>query len=125
MNRFLVIGFELYKSFYYSLILCKAESDGTKYRITVMNGEIEKQLCNNNTIMEIDGCLQVELSSNQLQNKIITEIAKALGNIIDKPVKEVKIPWERTAEEQKFTDLAGVQIGNTTNENDKKTNHAL
>ncbi len=95
MNRFLVIGFDFCKSFYYSLILCKAKSDGTEYRITVMNGDIEKQLCNNNIIKEINGCLQIELSGNKLQDHIKTEIAKALGKIIGKPVKEVETPRER------------------------------
>ncbi len=92
MNRFLVIGFEFCKSFYYSLILCKTKSDGTEYRITVMHGDMEKQLCNNNTIKEINGCLQIELSDNKLQNEIKTEIAKALGKIIGKPVTEVETP---------------------------------
>ena len=91
MNRFLVIGFELYKSFYYSLILCKAKNDGTEYRITVMNGDIEKQLCNNNIIKEKNGCLQIELSGNKIQNQIKAEIAKALGKLIGKPVREVKV----------------------------------
>jgi hypothetical protein len=63
-----------------------------------MNGEIEKQLCTNNTIKEINGCLEVELSSNRFQDKIKTEIAKVLGKIIGKPVKEVETPEERTGE---------------------------
>lgn len=54
-----------------------------------MNGDIEKQLCNNNTIKEINGCLQIELSSNKLQNQIKMEIANSLGKMIGKPVKEV------------------------------------
>jgi hypothetical protein len=90
MNRFLVIGFELYKSFYYSLILCKAKTDGIEYRITIMNGDIEKQMSNNNTIKEINGFLQVEPSGNRLQDQIKSEIAKALGKLMGKPVKEMK-----------------------------------
>ena len=91
MNRFLVIGFELYKSFYYSLILCKAKKDGAEYRITVMNGDIEKQLNNNNIIKEKNGFLQIELSGNQIQNQIKSEIGKALGKLIGKPIKEIRI----------------------------------
>lgn len=89
MNRFLVIGFELYTSFYYSLIMCKARAEGVEYRITVMNGDIERQLSNNNIIKEINGSLQIELSGNTIQNQIKREIAKALGKLIGKPVKEV------------------------------------
>ncbi len=95
MNRFLVIRFELYESFYYSLILCKAKSVGPEYRVTVMDGEIEKHLCSNNIIKEVNGCLEVELSSNKLQNKIKAEIARALGKIIGKPVKEVEAPGQK------------------------------
>ena len=91
MNKFLVIQFQFCKSVYNSLILCKTQVDGAEYRITVMNGDIEKQLCNNNTIREIKGCLQVELCSNNLQNQLRTEIAKSLGKLIGKPVKEVEI----------------------------------
>ncbi len=92
MNRFLVINFEFCKSIYYSLILCKAKSDGTEYRLTVMDGDIERELCNNNTVKEINGCLQIELSDNKLQNQIKTAIVKALGKIIGKPVNEVETP---------------------------------
>jgi len=105
MNRFLVIRFELYKSFYNSLILCKAKSDGPEYRVTVMDGEIEKQLCSNNIIKEINGCLQVDLSSNKLQNKIKSQVAKALGKIIGKPVKEVETKGEGTGDRLKINNV--------------------
>ena len=98
MNKFLVIRFEYSKLFYNSLILCKSKSDGTEYRITVMNGDIEKQLCHNNTIKEINGCLQIELSGNSLQDQIKMEVARALGQIIGMPVREVETPVGKTGE---------------------------
>ena len=91
MSRFLIIGFEFCKTFYYSLIQCKTKIDSVEYQITVMNGEIEKQICTNNTIKEINGYLQLELSGNQLQNKIKSQIANSLGKVIGKPVKEVEV----------------------------------
>ncbi len=98
MNRILVIRFEFSKTFYYALILCKAKADETEYRITVMNGDIEKLLCTNNMIREIKGCLHVNFSTNKLQNQIKFEVAKAFGKIIGKPLKETEIPKERTEE---------------------------
>lgn len=97
MNRFLVVRFEFCKSFYYSLILCKAKSNSTEYRITVMNGDIEKQLCGNNIIYEVNSCLYIETSGNKMQQQIKTEIAKALGKIIGKTVREVAAPQKGTS----------------------------
>jgi hypothetical protein len=117
MNRFLVIGFEFCKSFYYSLILCKAKSDGTEYRITVMHGDIEKQLCNNNTIKEINGCLQIERSGNKLQDQIKIKIAEALGKMIGKPVKEIEKLGERPGERLQTDNLLTAQTSKTISEN--------
>ena len=106
MNRFLIISFEFCKLSYSSLILCKANSDGAEYRITVMNGELEKQMCSNNIIREINGCLQVELSGNKIQRQIKTAIAKALGKIIGKPVNEIETTGNTAGEKVKSSDLA-------------------
>ena len=86
MNRFLVIGFNFRNSKFHALILCKAVSNGFEYRITVMHGEIEKQLCSDNIIREVNGCLQFELSNNELQNEIKAEIAIILGQKLGKPI---------------------------------------
>jgi hypothetical protein len=66
--------------------------DGAEYRITVMHGDIEKQLCTNNVIREKDGHLQIERSGNKFQDQIKTEITRALGKTIGKPVKEAELP---------------------------------
>ena len=89
MNRFLIIGFEFCQSFHYALVLCKTKIDGAEYRVTVMNGDLEKQLCSNNTIKEVNGCLQVEHPGTNFQSQIKTEVAKALGMVLEKPVREV------------------------------------
>lgn len=90
MSRFLVIGFEFCEAFHYSLVLCKPKSEGTEYRVTVMNGDIEKQLDSDRTIREVNGSLQVEPSGNQVHNQVIRKIAHSLGRMIGKPVWEVK-----------------------------------
>jgi hypothetical protein len=115
MNRFLVIGFDFCASFYYSLILCKAKNYGTEYRITVMHGDIEKQVCNNNIIKEINGCLHIELSGNTLQDQIKTEIGKALGRIIGKTVKEVEMHREIATEGSHAKELPAAQNCHTSN----------
>jgi len=90
MARFLMVEFEFRQSSYYSLILCKAKRDSTAYRITVMNGDLEKQLNNNNIIEEIDGTLRVDVSGNSLPSQIRRAIGKALGKLLGKPVKEIE-----------------------------------
>jgi hypothetical protein len=84
-----------------------------------MHGDIEKQLCNNNTIKEINGCLQVELSGNKLQDQIKTEIAKALGKIIGKTVKEVVMPGEITGGKLQAKALPIAQTDKTVSENEE------
>jgi hypothetical protein len=82
-----------------------------------MHGDLEKQLCNNNTIREVNGCLQVELSSNKLQSQIKTEIAKVLGKVIGKPVNVVGTPRETTGERLHANNLPAAQTGETISEN--------
>lgn len=86
MNKFLVIGFEFCETFYYSLILCKPQSDCKEYRITVMNGDLEKLLCSNNIIREINGSLQMEISQNKQQQLVKIAIANALSKFIGIPL---------------------------------------
>lgn len=113
MNRFLVVGFDYNESFYYSLILCKTKKDHTEYRITIMNGEIEKQLCNNNIIKEINDCLLIELFGNSVQNQLKTVIARQLGKIIGKTVNEVAMPGKPTGEISGAKVLPTVQADST------------
>ena len=89
MNNFLFVDFGLYESYYHSLILCKNGSDGIEYRITVMNGEIEKHLCRNNRLTEQNGCVVLELSGNAVQDEIKLIIAMALCNHVGKPLKQI------------------------------------
>lgn len=88
MNKFLVIPFEFRHATYYSLILCKANSECTEYRITVMNGDLEKLLLGNNVIKEIDGSLHLDIPNDEPQGSLKTEIAKSLVRVLKIPLKE-------------------------------------
>lgn len=90
ITTFLVIGFALHSSRYLSLILCKQLTDHTEYRITVMNGDIEKQLCKNNRLKESNGVIELVLSGNEFQDHVKLKIASALSEVIGKPLKQIK-----------------------------------
>jgi hypothetical protein len=68
--------------------MCKAKSEFTEYRITVMNGELEKLLFGNNVIREINGSLHLEISDNEPQGRLKMEIAKSLVKVLKIPLKE-------------------------------------
>lgn len=88
MNKFLVIPFEFCQASYYSLIMCKTKSECTEYRITVMNGELEKLLCGNNVITEMNGSLHLEISENEQQERLKMEIAQSLVKILKISLKK-------------------------------------
>jgi hypothetical protein len=66
--------------------MCKAKSECTEYRITVMNGDLEKLLFGNNVIKEINGSLYLDDSENEMQERLKTEIAKSLEKILKIPL---------------------------------------
>ena len=82
-----------------------------------MHGDIEKQLCNNNILHEINGTLQIELSGNKVQDQIKSEIARALGKMIGKPVKEIGIPADRTSKWLQSDGLTTAQTCKAVSEN--------
>jgi hypothetical protein len=90
MSRFLILGFEYNNATDYCLVRYKANGDCNEYVITVMNGELEKLLFGNHIIREKEGCLQVEQTENGEQNNLKEQIAKALGDLMNLPVKKVQ-----------------------------------
>ena len=86
MNRFLIIPFEFCKKTYYSLVMCKSKAEGTEYRITVMNGELEQLLFGNNVILEKNGTLHLEVSQNELQESLKMQIAESLVKVLKIPI---------------------------------------
>lgn len=53
-----------------------------------MNGDLEKLLLGNNIIKEVNGCLHLEISENNMQERLKMEIAKALSKILGVPLTE-------------------------------------
>ncbi len=94
MNRFLIIPFQFFEASYYSLIMCKAKNECTEYRITIMNGDLEKLLFGNNVIKEINGSLHLDISKDELQERLKMEIAKSLGKALEIPLAKSAVSDE-------------------------------
>ena len=90
MNRFLLIPFEFNQQNFYSLVMCKDKGEmGINYRVTIMNGDLEKILLGNNVIKEVNGFLQVEATQqNGLQDCLKLEITKSLAKILKLPINK-------------------------------------
>ena len=88
MIKFLIVGFEFCENVYYSLIWCKKKKDCNEYKITVMNGDLEKLLYGNHIIKEENGCLQLGTCENKEQEILKARIAKALGKVLGIPLQE-------------------------------------
>ncbi len=88
MTEFLIVDFKFRRALYKSLILCKRKNDSAEYRVTVMNGALEKKLCSNNIIEEQHGQLNITYSADTLHNRIKMKIAKALGKIVGKRINK-------------------------------------
>ncbi len=89
MSRFLVIGFDFYDTYYYSLVNCKPKQNGTEYRLTVMNGDLEKLLFGTNTLHEIDGCLYFEVPENKEQKDLKVKIVQSLSSVLGVPFRKL------------------------------------
>lgn len=89
MNRFLILGFEYNNGIEYSLIRQKTKDSGNEYAVTVMNGELEKQLFGNHVILEKDGCLLLDNPGGDEQHKLKEQITKALGELLGIPLQRI------------------------------------
>jgi len=88
MNRILTIGFEFREMFYYSLITVKEMADETEYRITVMNGKLEKMLFGHNIIKEKNQVLYIEVSEDAKQDELKLSIAESLSSLLRMPLQK-------------------------------------
>lgn len=88
MFHFITIDFEYGKKMYRSLIRSKKFRSHREHAITIMNGELEKQLFGNHIIKEKDGCLQIEVSENGEQQMLKKRIARALSKLLRMPLLE-------------------------------------
>ena len=53
-----------------------------------MNGDLEKLLYGNHFITEIKGCLQIEISENNEQERLKSNIAEALSKLLGIPLRK-------------------------------------
>lgn len=91
MGKVLTVGFEFQEGFYYSLIHIKQILDETVYKITVMNGNLERMLFGNNIIHEKEGHLYIEVSEHTETDDLKLAIAEALSALLNMPLdREVK-----------------------------------
>ncbi|MEJ7912228.1 MAG: hypothetical protein WKF70_03670 [Chitinophagaceae bacterium] len=89
MSRFLVIGFDFCDTYYYSLVNCKPKPNGTEYRLTVMNGDLEKLLYGTNTLQEINGCLYFDVPETKEQKELKIKIVQSLSSVLGVPFRKV------------------------------------
>ena len=90
MSNLFTVGFECLEGFYYSLIRLEKKEDRTEYQITVMNGNFEKLLYDNNIIKELNGSLHIEVSNNP-EEELKIKLAEALSDFFKVPLeKDVK-----------------------------------
>lgn len=88
MIKFLIVGFEFCEKVYHSLVWCREKKDCNEYKITVMNGDLEKLLYGNHIIKEENGCLHLGKCENKEQEILKARIAKALGKALGIPFQE-------------------------------------
>ena len=88
MSRILTVGFEFHDIFYYSLVNVKEIEGETQYKITVMNGDLEKMLLRNNIIKEKNGYLYIEISEDKNHDELKLKIAEALSAFLKLPLQK-------------------------------------
>ena len=72
---------------HYVLISTKHPDGKPQYRITIMNGELEKLLTGSNVIHEINGKLLLDdCGGNQLKMELKKQIIKALAEYLNKEI---------------------------------------
>jgi hypothetical protein len=93
MRKFLTLGFRFCENLYHSIIMIKKKSDRTIYKITIMNGELEKLLHGNQIITEMNGYLQLEIGENNKQEELRIIIGEVLSKALQLPlIKTFKSP---------------------------------
>ena len=86
MSNFLTVGFDFEDSFYYSVILVIENGDEKQYKITVMNGPLQLLLMGNNTIIEKNGMLDLNLPEGEKNKDLKLKIAEALALLLHLPI---------------------------------------
>jgi hypothetical protein len=91
MGNLLTIGFDFQEHSYLSLVRVKEKEGFMEYQVTVMNGELEKQLYGHHILREINGFLHVIAPAIQENLRLLQyTIAKAIGMFLKVQVAEIK-----------------------------------
>jgi hypothetical protein len=89
MGNLLTIGFDFQEQSYLSLVRVKEKEGFMEYQVTVMNGELEKQLYGHHILREINGFLHVIAPAIQENLRLLQfTIAKAIGMFLKVQVAE-------------------------------------
>ena len=86
MDRLITVGFEFCEKIYQSIIRVKVKKGFNEYKITIMNGDLEKLLYGNHVIKEINGFLQIEIIEHTSQELLKLKIGEALSKLIGIPL---------------------------------------
>jgi uncharacterized protein YqgQ len=74
----------------YCLARCSMFQGRKEYAITIMNGELEKLLFGQHIIFEKEGCLQAEITGNEVQNRLKESVATALAGLLGMPLRLIQ-----------------------------------
>ena len=89
MASIMSIAFNFKEGFHYVLVSVKELNDRIQYRLTIMNGELEKLLYDCNIINEVDGQLELDNCYGNLEKwKLKKQIVTALSEYLNKKVIE-------------------------------------
>ena len=93
MASIVSIAFKFKESFHYVLVSVKELNDKIQYRLTIMNGDLEKLLYDCNTINEVNGQLELDDCGGNLEKwKLKKQIVLALSEHLNKRILEQPFP---------------------------------
>ena len=82
------LGFDFKQEFHYVLITVKELKERIQYRLTVMNGELEKLLFDCNIVNEVNGELELDdCNGNKEKWLLKKQIIEALSNYTQKKIR--------------------------------------
>jgi hypothetical protein len=88
MSMIISLGFDFREEFHYVLITVKELKERIQYRLTVMNGELEKLLYDCNIVNEVNGELELDdCNGNKEKWLLKKQIIEALSNYTKKKVR--------------------------------------
>jgi hypothetical protein len=88
MSMIISLGFDFKEEFHYVLITVRELKERMQYRLTVMNGELEKLLFDCNIVNEVNGELELDdCNGNREKWLLKKQIIEALSNYTHKKIR--------------------------------------